>query len=486
MPRRATIEVFHPTTARVVGVPFTVMSELDEMLSIENPAAEHIKRRARMLGQHWAKDWDGKAHLFNIDTGTFPAGLTRRVQKALSKRRTVRVKDLRGCTKEAVAALQRVSARMLRGIELRDYQLKAIRRGIKRHGGIAHLATNAGKTAVGSGWIKALGMPRTLYMVPNRKLVLQAKRDLSGFLGISQDEIGVIQGGEFNPKQITIAITNSLTPRGRKQREAVNKFLKTVQLLILDEVHHAAAKTWMAIAKKCSAYWRFGLSGTPFDRTDGRSIYVEAYCGPIVARVTNAELIKRGFSAKPIIKLVEVSKCVDYNDEEVYADGRYDEVYKAAIVRNKHFHERIVKDTLGHVAKGRPTLVLIREHEHGFALMDRFEEHGFGRVEFVHGKLDEDEVEEAKRRFEEGSTQVLIATPVFGEGQHIPVIRGLVIADDFKSVILILQRIGRGLRKKKGDNTLHMTEYAHLTHRYLTEHSEIRVDRYEKEGFDIR
>lgn len=486
MRRRATIEVFHHVTARVVGVPFKVLSELDELLSIDNPAAEHIRRRARMAGQHWADDWDGKTHLFNVDTGTFPAGLVGRVQEALAARREVEVVDKRPCAKEAATALRRVNARMLKGVKLRDYQLKAITGGIKHHGGIAHLATNAGKTAVASGLIKALDTPITLYMVPNRKLVSQAKRDLAGFLGLDPDEIGVIQGGEFNPKQITIAITNSLTPRARKQRELVNKFLKTIQLLILDEVHHAAAKTWMQIAKKCHAYWRFGLSGTPFDRTDGRSVYVEAYCGPVVARVTNNELIKRGFSAKPIIKLRSITKCVDYNDEEVHADGRYDEVYKTAIVRNKHFHERIVKDALRHVAKGRPTLVLIREYEHGFALMDRFEERGFGRAEFVHGKLPEDEIEEAKKRFDEGSTQILVATPVFGEGQHIPAIRGLVIADDFKSVILILQRIGRGLRKKKGDNTLHMTEYAHFTHRYLTQHSEVRVDRYEKEGFDIR
>lgn len=485
MSRQATIEIFHPTTARIVGVPFKALSELDELLSIENPAAEHIKRRARMMHQTWAEDWDGRTHLFNLQTATLPAGLVRRAKKALSKRFKVKVKDQRPCAKQAPAALERVHEGMLKGVTLRDYQLRAIRRGIKYHGGIAHLATNAGKTAVGSGFIEALERPITLYMVPNRKLVAQARRDLSGFLGIDQDEIGIIQGGEFNPKNITIAITNSLTPKERKQRERVNAFLKTVKLLILDEVHHAAAKTWMTIAKKCAAYWRFGLSGTPFDRTDGRSIYVEAYCGPVVARVSNKELIDRGFSAKPKIRLREINKAINYHDERVYPDGRYDEVYKDAIVRNKYFHERIVKDALAHVAKGRPTLILIREYEHGFALMDRFEEQGFGRVEFVHGKLGEEEVEEAKKRFADGETQIIVATPVFGEGQHIPAIRGLVIADDFKSVILILQRIGRGLRMKEGDNTLHVTEYCHMLHHYLTEHSEARVSTYEKEGFDV-
>jgi superfamily II DNA or RNA helicase len=483
---RATIEISHPTIARVVGVPFEALSELDELLAIENPAAEHIRRQARMRGNHWAAEWDGKTHLFKADTGTFPTGMLQRVQKALKKAKyKVRVKDTRPCVEEAPKALQRVSEGMLKGVKLRDYQLDAIRSGLEHRGGICQLATNAGKTAVGAGYIEALGRPITLYMVPNRKLVAQAKRDLAGFLGMQPDDIGVIQGGKFEPKQITIAITNSLLPRSAAKRKAINKYLKTVQHLILDEVHHAAAKTWMQVVKKCSAYWRFGLSGTPFDRSDGRSAYVEAYCGPAVARVTNKELIQRGFSAKPKIRLKSISKVIDYHDNEVNLDGTYDEVYKAGIVRNKYFHERIVRDALKHVAKGRPTFILIREYEHGFALMDRFEEHGFGRVEFVHGKMSEEDIEDAKKRFADGETQILIVSPVFGEGQSIPEIRGLVIGDDFKSVILTLQRIGRGLRKKKGDNTLHMTEYAHFTHRYLTEHSDIRVRRYEKEGFEV-
>lgn len=533
---KAFIRIDNPHRAVVKGVKAHHIEKLDEKFAIDNPNAEHIKRYARMGGRSkWAKLWDGKQHLFNVQTCAFPVGFVSDVRRFLEKRKyTVQMQDNRACARQAPKAVRRVSADMLKEITLRDYQLKAVRKAIAKRGGVARLATNAGKTAVGAALIKAIDGV-TLYMVPNTKLITQTTNEFARFLGISPDEIGVIRGGEFNPKRITIGIVNSLVPGSKPKWKAASKtaikqamaedqleappegedlaryiksvadnafkermraynerkkklaaYLKTVEVFIPDECHHTAAKTWREVSRRCTATWRFGLSATPLNRTDGRSIFVKAICGPVIANITNKELIARGISAKPTINIVEIARAKDPQGKTVHPDGRYSDVYKAGIVRNTYFHKRIVRDSLGHVELGRPTLILVKEHEHGHALVQAFDDVGFGRVDFVHGNLDDETFEQAKENFSRGHNKVLIATPVFGEGQHVPDIRSLVIADDFESVILILQRIGRGLRKKKGENKLYVTDYAHTTHRYLSDHSLTRIELYEQEGFHVR
>lgn len=534
--RRAVITVTNPHRASVAGVTLDDLEFLDDEFAFENPNAEHVKRRAAMLGQKWAKGWDGRKHLFNIQTNSFPVGLLRSVKKALkTKNYKVKIVDDRFCATQSAEALTRVKPTMLAGVTLYDYQLEAVQNLLKYHGGIARLATGAGKTAVGAAFIKSLPNNITLYMVPNTKLITQTRKEVASFLGMAEHEIGMIQGGVYEPKQITIGIVNSLVlPKPPKLKPAtkaqikealaednfdpvptgedfelyargvantvlakrmaewkarcreLKAYLASVQTVLFDECHHQASAMWTQVAKRLGATWRVGLSATPFDRTDGRSIMVEAACGPLVVNVASKQLIDRGILAKPRVDVYDIDKATDQDDNEVDVDGAYSEVYKKGIVRNHHFHQRVIKHTLRHVEKQRPTLVLVKEYEHAHALMQAFEDAGFGRAVFIHGSMSSDEFEDAKNNFAKGHSQVLVATPVMGEGQSIPEIRAMVIADDFESTILISQRIGRGLRKKKsGDNRLYVTEFAHMTHRYLADHSLTRIEQYEKEQFKV-
>lgn len=538
MKLRATITVDHPVNAQLTGVGFEDLSALDDQFVVENPNAKMIAWQAAKRGQHWARNWDGKTHLINTNTGSFPVGLVQGVRKALCKLGyKVKVRDSRPCALEAPGAVQRVSEGMLKGFTLHDYQVDSVRDAITQLGGIFHIATGGGKTLVGSALTKALDQ-RTLYVVPNTKLVTQTSKVLVKTLGLQVSDIGLVKGGVFAPQKITIAVVNSLlvTPPPKKLRkptkavlvealvsegydpetithselkrvmgtlavslakeqkrawkernERVKQLLRETQVLILDETHHAGSRSWMKVIKSSGAFWKFGLSATPFDRSDGKSLFVEAYCGPRVARVSNDDLIKRGLLALPIVRVKEINTVIDYNDREVEPWGSYDEVYKAGIVRNKAFHEQVVSDALRHVAKKRPCLVLVKEHECGYAILQRFEDEGFGHAAFAHGKQSDEEVDETLERFARGDIRVLIGSPVLGEGMDMPDVRSLVIADDFKSVILILQRIGRGIRKKRsGENLLHVTDYAHTAHKYLADHSLERITVYEREKFDVR
>jgi len=62
----------------------------------------------------------------------------------------------------------------------------------------------------------------------------------------------------------------------------------------------------------------------------------------------------------------------------------------------------------------------------------------------------------------------------------------LVLAGGGKSYVKLLQRVGRGMRKKAGDNRIVIVDFIDDTNDYLLSHSEERIETYTQEGFAIR
>ena len=60
------------------------------------------------------------------------------------------------------------------------------------------------------------------------------------------------------------------------------------------------------------------------------------------------------------------------------------------------------------------------------------------------------------------------------------------MAGGFKSLRLVLQRIGRVLRRKEDDNTALVYDFIDRTNELLYKHSQDRVSIYEDEGFDVK
>jgi superfamily II DNA or RNA helicase len=424
--------------------------------------------------------WDGRRHVFhrNEEDGTFPAGIIGRVKALLREDgyRVMRTRDRRA-RPHGVTELE-ISDDMLAGITLRDDQLRVIAAALEAGCGLLHVATGGGKTACAAAIVKAL-RKRCLFLVHTKQLLRQAREQLARFLGTIEEHVGVVGDGRFDPKHVTVATVQSLTrARGDAQKRVIAKYLKTVDLLILDETHHASAKSFFRLVQRIDAPWRYGMSGTPFGLADGKGLLVEAAFGPVVSRVTNEELIELGVNARPTIRMLEVS-------EPRLADGlSWQDVYKAGIVLNETRNALIAEAALGFSEKRWPTLVIVRELWHGDKICELLASAGVPHA-FVHGQMPTDEVERQKFRLTSGKIRVLVASPIFGEGVDIPSVRALIIADGGQSVAAVLQKIGRGLRKKQGDNRVDVVDFADTTHKWLARHSQERLSMYEGEGFQV-
>jgi superfamily II DNA or RNA helicase len=155
----------------------------------------------------------------------------------------------------------------------RSYQSDAVAAWLRAGGrGIVVLPTGAGKTVVAYDALARLGV-RTLIVVPTIELLRQWRAGVVERLGAPSESVGAIGGGERTSGPITVITYDSAAmPRRR---------LDGYGLLIFDEVHHLPAQSYRAIAAKCAAPWRLGLSAT-LERADQRHLDLAEMIGPVV------------------------------------------------------------------------------------------------------------------------------------------------------------------------------------------------------------
>lgn len=467
----AIIRVLNNRWCEVRGLDERAEEILDDALAVEQPGARFNPRVRRGL-------WDGKKHLFRRKTLQFPKGLLTRVRILLAELKyRIKIKDAR--KNKPGKPTYEAKDDLLKGVTLRDYQVAAVAKALKKCGGIQWLATNAGKTEIICATIKCLWKERALVLVHKTALLQQTRERIAKRFGTIEEHVGIIGAGKFDPKHITVATIQSLTRKMPYQKKKIIKqYLSTIQQLHIDEGHHSKALTWLKLINSIDAPYRFIYSGTPF-ANGSDDLIVESACGPVLGRITNKQLIKLGVSAVPTIFIVNV------DGAELDPTLMWRDVYTQGIISNQRRNELVAKYTVKQAKDGRPTLVLVKELHHGDIITQAVKAHGH-HAEFVHGKMSMDQVNRAKHAFEAGKFPVLIASPIFDEGVDVPAIKSLVIADGGKSIRSVLQKIGRGLRKKEGENKLRVVDFADTSHRWLAHHTQERISIYESEGFKIK
>jgi superfamily II DNA or RNA helicase len=103
----------------------------------------------------------------------------------------------------------------------------------------------------------------------------------------------------------------------------------------------------------------------------------------------------------------------------------------------------------------------------------------------VWGDTATEEREVAKAALRDKAVPVVLATTIWDEGEDIPSIDAIVLAEGVKSSTNALQRIGRGMRKG-GDFEVWVVDFAPTCHATLRKHAAERCEAYESEGYSVR
>ena len=224
------------------------------------------------------------------------------------------------------------------------------------------------------------------------------------------------------------------------QKAQVRNVIQNCNALIIDEAHLAAVVTEEIGNQAKNAYYRLGLSATPF-RTDNQEIRIEGTLGGKVCEVSASDLVERGFLVPPKIFVVNIST--------VEPGQTYHEVYNLNIINCWERNFRIKQFAEGMKAKGIPTLILVERMEHGNILEGMIED-----AVFVpggdKGEIDPtDEEKNYRRRMlnaVENNEIILIATQWANVGVDAPKISGLILAGTSSSPVTTYQQVGRVLR----------------------------------------
>lgn len=265
----------------------------------------------------------------------------------------------------------------------------------------------------------------------------------------------------------------------KKYNEA-KEFLESVAVMIVDEAHHTSSDTWYQALTACSnAQYRMALTGSIDMKNHVLWQRMQAIFGSITTKVSNDTLISLGHSAKPKITIFPIIAPTDIEN------SNYMDAYKMGIVDNVYRNSLIAKLTKKMYESGSGVLVIINRIEHGETISELLDAEGVPHY-FIHGELDNDLRDEKLQEMRDGHLKVMISSTIIDEGVDISGIDTLILGAGGKSLRQTLQRVGRGLRKKKtGENKVSVFDFYDLTNKHLKKHSEERRKIYEKEQFEI-
>lgn len=433
-------------------------ANLREVLEKE---ASYFVKGAQFSPKLQAGNWDGRIYLLNSQ-GRVPTGLVGLL---------VKVAKENGYTIQVTNRIEYPEGQenwLWIGPEPRDYQIEAVEKCLYTKRGIVELPTRTGKTVFAGKLLQILGL-KVLYLVSGKESLYQTRDDLKSF--IHGPSIGLYGDGHKEAdKDITIALIQSLSKIKGK-----NPF-KDVDVILLDEVHKAAADNIFKFFMKLKAPYRFGMSGTAF-RSDNKDVKLLALLGRIVYSKSQDEMWDAGVIEQPTVYWLEV------DNVSLHRAMHYRHHYKIGVIECKERNELLGKILDKHA--GEQILVSVENTAHGDILHQMYKDRG---AVFVHGKTKAASREEIFKGVQDGSLRTVITTRIFNESLTFPDLSVLVNMAGRKSGNELLQKYGR-VQGKGNKGKVSIYEFKDNHSHYLEGHARVRRRMLEKrkyEQLDVR
>lgn len=481
------------TRVKLVGTG-AALRELSDYLTFKSPKADFDPRFRK-------GHWDGLIRLVDLRKKTVYAGLLPRI-KAFTEERGYGFEY----SGEPVGS-QRVTVEGINSFidslgvppeyERRGYQISAFQKALAHSRCLFLSPTSSGKSFVIYLLCRWYNL-KTLIVVPRTGLVHQMANDFVEY-GCDEERIHKIQDGKEDiTRQITITTWQSVY-------ELPQSWFDQFDVVIGDEAHLFTADSLVGIMMKLTrARYRFGCTGT-LDGSVIHQLILEGLFGPTEVVTTTKALMDAGYVAKLKIEIVILNHSKK-GKEELAARTREalakngkkqrkgaifystEMAFIAECEARNNFLNRLVMKLEGN------NLLLFHRVEHGDRLFDLAHETGTGRpIHLINGGTDGLEREEIRSLVDSSDDALLLASVgTTSTGISIRRINNVIMGSPWKSRIINLQTIGRGLRKASDKESVVVYDIAdnlslqpgHYNHTY--KHLLERVKTYEEEGFEYR
>ena len=219
-------------------------------------------------------------------------------------------------------------------------------------------------------------------------------------------------------------------------------------MIVIDEAHHALAKTYKEMWERFPQAKFLGLTATPC-RLNGKGftdlfdVLVQSWSVP--------EFISKGRLATydfVSIKSDGVTQRLIDSLQKRGADGDYQNKEMDMLLNKKPSIERLYR-SLEEFGKDRKGIVYAINISHAQKITKLYQEHGV-KVIAIDSKTPATERQQDIEAFRKGDIQVLVNVDIFSEGFDCPDVEFVQLARPTLSLAKYLQMVGRGLRVAKG------------------------------------
>lgn len=350
--------------------------------------------------------------------------------------------------------------------EMFEFQKEAVDKLVANRWGIIEVGTGGGKTVIAAEAIRRISK-KTLFVIDNKDLLLQTKKEYENMLGI---ECGVVGMGrrEWNAPVVLCTI------------QTLAKYLKEFALelaqfpvVVYDETHIIASKSFEQLSKYLiNTKYRFGFSATA-RRDDGNDKVIYGHTGEVVYRKPAKELIEDGVLVEPEAIFYKYGSELTVSDtwQNEYADG---------IVDNEHRNTVIKKIAEKYIKEGKQVMILTKMVRHGQWFNETIE-----NSELIYGKTDDDLRVDILEDFKAKKFPCLVGNlKIFNKGLNIKSLDVIINASGNAGDVVTVQTIGRSLRKDEGKEKAYYIDFVDAGE-YLKKHSVSRIESLKAEGYSV-
>ena len=259
------------------------------------------------------------------------------------------------------------------------------------------------------------------------------------------DGLGATSASSVNP-------TSDMMPIKAVSIQWLSKHYDEIEeepgMIVIDEAHHALAKTYKEMWERFPKAKFLGLTATPC-RLNGKGftdlfdVLVQSWGVP--------EFISKGRLATydfVSIKSDGVTQRLIDSLQKRGADGDYQNKEMDMLLNKKPSIDRLYR-SLEEYGKDRKGIVYAINISHAQKITKLYQEHGVKAIA-IDSKTPAAERQQDIEAFKKGDIQVLVNVDIFSEGFDCPDVEFVQLARPTLSLAKYLQMVGRGLRVAKG------------------------------------
>jgi superfamily II DNA or RNA helicase/HKD family nuclease len=329
-----------------------------------------------------------------------------------------------------------------------------------RHRNLVVAATGTGKTVVAALDYRRLveqangQRPRLLFVAHRKEILEQSRRTYQEVLGDAS--FGELYVGGVRPEswEHVFASVQSLTSSG-----VTNIPADAFDVVVIDEFHHAEARTYQRILDHLKPQELLGLTATP-ERADG--VDVRSFFDGRTA----AELRLWDALGADLLCPFHYFAIADGTDlrNVAWRRGRYDEAELENVYTGNDARSRIVlgqvRDKVSDLSSMR-ALGFCVSVAHAEYMTRVFNDAGVPAKTVTGGTPPRDR-ELALRELRETTVNVLFTVDVFNEGLDVPDVDTLLMLRPTESATIFMQQLGRGLRRTRDKAVLTVLDFVGL------------------------